>query len=66
MKTPIARHFARLREILSKAQVDALEAEYLTDKRAYDRKSRDRTRLRQLKQRMAREDRQEGSEDVQP
>lgn len=61
--TPISRHFARLRELLAGDLVDSLEREYKSDTRAYERKSRERTRQRQAKQRMAREGRQEGDSD---
>lgn len=53
--TPIARHFARLRELLAGDLADKLEREYKADARAYERESRQRTRRRQAQQRMARE-----------
>lgn len=58
--TPIARHFTRLRSLLSNQQVDELEQEYKTDLRRYERESRQRQRARQAQRRMARAGGQKG------
>lgn len=52
--TPIARHFARLRLLLSLQVVAKLEDDYRDDVRQYERDSRQRTKARQAARRAAR------------
>jgi hypothetical protein len=58
----IHKHFARLRSLLSKAEVDRLEREYKADAAADSRESRQRQRRRQAQQRLAREGGQSNEE----
>lgn len=51
----IQKHFRRLRTLLGKTEVDRLEKQYKADAAQDSRASRQRTRLRQAQQRMARE-----------
>lgn len=61
----IQKHFARLRELLPANDVTRLEKQYKTDAAADSRASRQRQRLRQAQQRLARSNQEEGQDDEQ-